>query len=94
LFLVIALLIIAGVVFAIKWERPNFNISIYNGEITNHSGDLSQAILDDFANAVKDVSKASVRGYQSSDGIRLAFKGDIHASTQQRLRNIAGIHKR
>lgn len=94
LFLLLSLTIIAAVVFGMQYERPNFKVIIGNGVVTRHSGTIAPTLLADFSPTIIDIKRAKILGYQSAQGIRLVFKGDVNAATQQRLRNIAGLQQR
>ena len=92
--IIILVLVVIVIIAAFNRKKPTFVIAIKNGELKITKGSLPKGFLHDFSMALKNVTKGSVIGHQSDQGIKLTFRGDINDSISQRLRNIVGVHQR
>ncbi len=92
--IIIAFFVVLCIVFLVTRRTAEFEIAIENGQVKNTKGDVPRTLLDDFSRAVAGVSKGSIVGHKANGRVELSFHGDIGEGTQQRLRNIHGLHQR
>ena len=88
------ILVIGFLLFLIGRRSSEFSILVKRGRVDTIKGNVSRAIVNDFAETVGNVANGEIIGNRNGKAIRLSFKGDIDEFTQQRLRNIYGLHNR
>jgi hypothetical protein len=92
---ILAIVIVLTVLILLLSRGGNeFEVLIQNGKIKQTKGRASQPIINDFAEAIGNVAEGRIIGKRHGKLIRLDFRGDIDDFTQQRLRNILGLHQR
>ena len=79
--------------FIFERSRELFFVSVREGRLLVVRGDCPDALLHDFADAVRraGVRRASIRALKEEHGSRLAVRG-VDDRLAQRLRNIFGSH--
>ena len=93
--LLFPLLVVAFLVAAILLLSRSgvlFRISIRGGKVAVVSGYVPGALLDDFAGAVRHVTRGEIRAHKSGGYVNLSFSGDVDDVAAQRLRNILGLY--
>ena len=91
--LVLVIVIAAGLYF-LNQTANVFVVAIRNGEIAQVRGNVTKNLVNDFAEATKNVKEGKIIGKKRGNSVQLQFRGDIGEFTQQRLRNIFGLHQR
>ena len=69
-------------------------IQVREGVLEVKRGQPPPRLMEDFADALRGVDRLVLRGFRVDDHVELEIRGDVDAGTQQRLRNIVGIHYR
>jgi hypothetical protein len=91
----VALVLVAAVIAFLIWvarQAELFCLSIRDGKILLVRGRIPGGLLSDFADAVRDVKRGTIRGMRGDGGAELAVSGAIDDRRAQRLRNIFAIY--
>lgn len=92
MYFLIVLVFIGAAAFLILRQQSDFSLTVKNGEVVKVRGKISQKLRSELESGLDQVKDGKVLGQYGTTGIRLSFQGDIGDFTQQRLRNIAGLH--
>lgn len=92
--ILIIILFLIAIAALISRSRTLFVMDIENGELRVVNGDPPPRLVSDFRDAVRDVTRGTIKGRKSGDRLELSFGGQIDDGTAQRLRNILGVHQR
>jgi hypothetical protein len=88
----LGLLVVLCVPLAIGLSRANelFVLAVQSSAVSVRRGRLPQKLVDDIADVVRGVSRATLRCTSENGKPRLRCKGAITPEQSQRLRNIVG----
>src|SRR5262249_16905449 len=85
------LLLSAPLVLAIVRANELFFLRIREGKVVVARGRIPQRLLDDIADTVRAVNRATLRGVVEEKRPRLHAQGELTQDQKQRLRNLIGI---
>src|SRR5690349_2324861 len=84
------LLLSIPLVLAIVRANELFFLRIREGKVRIGRGRIPQRLLDDIADTVRGVERATLRGVVEDRRPRLYAEGELTAEQKQRLRNLIG----
>jgi Protein of unknown function (DUF3634) len=84
------LLLSAPLVLALVRANELFFLRIRGGEVAIRRGRVPQRLLDDIADVVATVDRATLRGVVEGGRPRLYADGELSPEHKQRLRNVIG----
>jgi hypothetical protein len=84
--------LLASVPLTLAVVRANelFFLTIRDGHVSIRRGRIPQRLLDDVADVVRPVARASLRGVNEGGRPRLYAEGELGPEQKQRLRNLIG----
>jgi hypothetical protein len=77
-------------VLAIVRANELFFLRIRDGHVAVRRGRIPQRLLDDIADVVRGVERASLRGVIEGGRPRVYAEGELGSDAKQRLRNVVG----
>ena len=87
----LALLVLSTpLVLAIVRANELFFLRVHGGRISVRRGRIPQRLLDDMADVLPNVERATLRGVVEGGRPRLYAEGELGAEQKQRLRNLIG----
>jgi hypothetical protein len=84
------LLLSIPLVLAIVRANELFFLRIRDGKVAVRRGRIPQRLVDDIADTVRGVERATLRGVVEDRRPRLYAEGELTAEQKQRLRNLIG----
>ena len=96
LYRLIGLAVVVGVLAWFLRPRPAFRIVVRGGEPVVTHGKVPQPFVDDCGSICSDLhlTRATIRGFDSGNGIRLRFSRQISGAHEQRFRNAWHVRAR
>jgi len=90
----IVILALLGIGLYVWYTRSKelFFIFVRDGKQTVVRGYAPTGLLNNFGDALANVSQGEIHAHRSANGARLSFRGGIDSPTAQRLRNIFGLY--
>ncbi|MDD9937311.1 MAG: DUF3634 family protein [Myxococcales bacterium] len=90
----IVILVLLGIGLWVWYARSRelFLIVVRNGKQTVVRGYAPTGLLNNFGDALQNISQGEIRAHRTVNGARLSFGGGIDPGTAQRLRNIFGLY--
>jgi hypothetical protein len=84
------LLLSAPLTLAIVRANELFFLRIRDGQVSIRRGRIPKRLLDDIADVVRSVDRATLRGVVDGGRPRLYAEGELDPNQKQRLRNLIG----